>query len=298
MAKVSIIVTIHNKGPYLERCIDSVLNQTFSDFDLILVNDGSEDNCAEICDRYKRLDPRISVIHQKNKGCSYARNTGIQQACNGSDSAWITFLDADDALHPRFLEIMLREGESRENAIIACRLHKIYPGDSLGEINAFPAKEIDLNTLYGIKGKNMSGSSACGKLFSKDMFIRIRFPAGLHNEDMYTCPVLMNEADHIVFIDAGMYYYYMLEDSYVHSEWQPKKLEEIYAAEFIARYLKNNGCADGHLGTLQRLLWIIRRQRTEIRNSSTKHKVHFLLYLFGKELEIRRRIRHAKRELT
>lgn len=298
MGKVSVIVPIYNKEKYLERCIESVLRQTCQDFDLILVNDGSEDHSGEICERYRESDSRITVIHQSNRGLSLARNMGIHQACMSSDSQWIAFLDADDALHPRFFEIMLREVESRGNAITACRLHRVNPGDSIGEIIEFPTREIDLNTLYSIKGKNMNGLSVCGKLFPKDIFIRIRFPAGLYNEDMYTCPVLMNEADHIVFIDAGMYYYYMLEDSYVHSEWQPKKLEEIYAAEFVARYLKNKDCADGHLGTLLRLLWIIRRQRTEIRNSSTKHKAHFLLYLFEKELEIRRRIRHAKRELT
>ena len=296
MSKVSVIVPIYNKEKYLERCIESVLRQTEPDFDLILVNDGSTDQGGEICEKYRKADRRITVIHQSNRGPSLARNMGIHQACVGSDSRWITFLDADDALHPRFLEIMLHEGEARENTITACSLNRITPGDSIGEINEFPAREIDINTLYSVKGTNMNGFSACGKLFPKEIFIRIRFPAGLRNEDMYTAPVLMNEAEHIVFIDAPMYCYYMLENSYIHSEWKPQKLEEIYAAEFVARYLKNNGCMDGHLGTLLRLQWIIGRQKTEIRKSGAKHKAHFLLHLFGKQLEINRRIRHAKRE--
>lgn len=295
MGKVSIIVPVFNKEPYLERCIDSVLQQTCQDFDLILVDDGSEDRCGEICDRYKELDPRITVVHQQNRGLSIARNMGIHHACKGSDSKWLTFLDADDALHPRFLEIMLREGEKQAGTVVACELNKIYPGDKTGEVSEFPAQEIDLNYLYSLNGKYLSGLSACGKLFPKEMFVCVRFPAGLYNEDMYACPVLMNEAERIVYINAGMYYYYMLEDSYVHSKWHPKKLEEIYAAEFVARYLKNNGCEDGHLGTLCRLLWIVKRQRTEIRESDEKHKAHFLIYLLGKELEIRRRVRHAKK---
>lgn len=295
MGKVSIIVPIYNKEPYLERCIDSVLRQTCPDFDLILVDDGSEDRCGEICDRYQSLDSRITVIHQENRGLSLARNMGIHQACTAGDSEWISFLDADDALHPRFLEIMLREAGESGNTIVACRLHKVHPGEQIGEISEFPVREIDLNTLYSINGKNMSGSSVCGKLFPKEVFIRIRFPAGLYNEDMYTCPVLMHEADRIIYIDAGMYYYYMLPDSYIHSDWYPKKLEELYAAEFVARYLKNVGCTDAHLGTLLRIRWIIKRQRSELLKSRAKHKLQFLVYFFGKELQISRRIRHAKK---
>lgn len=295
MGKVSIIVPIYNKEPYLERCIESVLRQSYSDFDLILVDDGSEDRCGEICDRYQSLDPRISVIHQSNRGLSLARNMGIHHACTASDSEWISFLDADDALHPRFLEIMLREAGAGSNTIVACKLHKIHPGDQIEEIREFPVREIDINTLYSIKGKNLSGSSVCGKLFPKEIFIRIRFPAGLYNEDMYTCPVLMHEADRIVYIDAGMYDYYMLSDSYIHSDWQPKKLEELYAAEFVARYLKNIGCEDAHLGTLLRIRWIIKRQRSELQKSPAKHKLQFLIYFFGKELQISRRIRHARK---
>ncbi len=297
MGKVSIIVPIYNKEKYLERCIESVLRQTYSDYNLILVNDGSQDNSGEICKKYQKADNRITLINQPNKGLSLARNIGIHHAYKNKDLEWITFLDADDAWHPRFLEIMLKEVQQNENTIVACMLQKVYHGDIIEDINEFPTKEIDMDYLYSIKGKNMSGSSVCGKIFFKEMFISIRFPAGLYNEDMYICPVLMNEAEHIVYIDAGMYYYYMNEDSYTHLKWQPKKLEEIYAAEFVARYLKNEGYINGHLGTLQRLLWIVKRQRKELRHSNAKHKTHFLLYFFGKELEIRRRIRNAKREM-
>lgn len=295
MGKVSIIVPIYNKEQYLVRCIESVLRQSYSDFDLILVNDGSKDHCKEICEKYQSMDSRISVIHQSNRGLSLARNMGIHFACTKSNSKWITFLDADDSLHPRFLEIMIREAGLDRNTIVACKLNKIYPGNQPEEIYDFPANEIDINTLYSIKGKDLSGCSACGKLFPKEIFIRIRFPAGLYNEDMYTCPVLMHEANRIVYIEAGLYQYYMLSDSYIHSEWQPKKLEEIYATEFVARYLKNIGCSDAHLGTLLRIRWIIRRQRNEMLKSKAKHKIKFYLYFFGKEFEILRRINHAKK---
>lgn len=199
----------------------------------------------------------------------------------------------DDGIYSKFLEVMVREGEKDLNSITACGLQKIKPGDKLDAPDRFPTQEIDLNYLYSIKGKLLSPFSACGKLFPKNMFIRIRFPAGLYNEDMYASPVLMHEADRIVFIHANLYYYYMLENSYIHMNWQPKKLEELYAAEFVARYLKNCGCEDAHLGLLYRIQWIIKRQRGEMRRSDEKHKFHFYLYFFGKELEIKRRIRHA-----
>ncbi len=295
MGKVSIIVPVYNKEPYLGRCIESVLRQSYSDFELILVNDGSTDGSGEICERYKKTDPRITVIHQENRGVSLARNMGIHHACTVGDTEWISFLDADDALHPRFLEIMLRETVSESNTIVACRLQKIEPGKLPKEIEQFPVKEVDINTIYGTNGRGMGGFSACGKLFPKEMFIRVRFPSGLRNEDMYTCPVLMKEANRIVFIDAGLYDYYMIPDSYVHTDWKPLKLEEIYAAEFAARFFKNMGADGAHIGTLSRLLWIIRRQRLDIRKSAAKHKFHFLLFLYEKEFEMRRRIRHAKK---
>ena len=108
MPKISVIVPIYNVEKYLRRCVDSILNQTFSDFELILVDDGSPDNCGKICDEYAVKDRRIVVIHQKNGGLSTARNAGIDWAFVNSNSQYLSFIDRDDWVHPDFLEFLYR----------------------------------------------------------------------------------------------------------------------------------------------------------------------------------------------
>ena len=97
---VSIIVPIYKAEKYLHRCIDSILAQSYADFELLLINDGSPDSCGAICDKYATKDSRIRVFHKENGGVSSARNLGLENAFG----EWITFIDADDYVHPRFLE--------------------------------------------------------------------------------------------------------------------------------------------------------------------------------------------------
>ena len=96
MPGISVIVPVYKVENFLHRCVDSILAQTFTDFELILVDDGSPDGCGEICDAYAREDSRIHVIHQKNGGLSAARNTGIDWVLENSDSRWLAFVDSDD----------------------------------------------------------------------------------------------------------------------------------------------------------------------------------------------------------
>ena len=103
MPQISVIVPVYKVEPYLRRCVDSILGQTFTDFELILVDDGSPDNCPAICDEYARKDTRVHVIHQENGGLSAARNAGIDWAFANSDSQWLTSVDSDEWVHPEML---------------------------------------------------------------------------------------------------------------------------------------------------------------------------------------------------
>ena len=107
MAQISVIVAVYKMPEFLPRCIEGILNQTFRDLELILVDDGSPDNCGEICDGYAAKDPRVHVIHKKNEGVCVARNTGLDWVYANSDSQWIFFHDNDDWIHPETLERML-----------------------------------------------------------------------------------------------------------------------------------------------------------------------------------------------
>ena len=107
MPQISVIVPVYRVEAYLDRCVTSILNQTFRDLELILVDDGSPDNCGALCDAYGRADSRVRVIHQKNGGLSAARNAGIDWVFANSDSQWLTFIDSDDWVHPEMLRRLL-----------------------------------------------------------------------------------------------------------------------------------------------------------------------------------------------
>lgn len=124
MPEISVIVPVYKVEPYLRRCVDSILSQTFTDFEVILVDDGSPDDCPAICDEYAGKDERVRVIHQENGGLSAARNAGLDWVFANSDSRWISFVDSDDCVHPKFLEYLHRAGVENNVQISICTYKK------------------------------------------------------------------------------------------------------------------------------------------------------------------------------
>ena len=111
MANISVIVPVYKVEEFLSRCVDSILCQSYPDFEVILVDDGSPDRCGQMCEDYARQDSRIHVIHQENGGLSAARNSGIDWAFAHSDSRWLAFVDSDDWVHPDFLKVLYETAE-------------------------------------------------------------------------------------------------------------------------------------------------------------------------------------------
>ena len=120
MSEISVIVPVYKVEQFLHRCVESILRQSFYNFELILVDDGSPDSCGEICDAYAAGDNRIHVIHQKNGGLSAARNTGIDYVMKSSDSHWIAFVDSDDWIHPDYLKVLYTTAQKTCCKISAC----------------------------------------------------------------------------------------------------------------------------------------------------------------------------------
>ena len=127
MPELSIIVPVYKVEPYLPKCIDSILAQTFTDFELILVDDGSPDHCGEICDEYAARDERIIVIHQENRGVSAARNAGLDIA----RGKYIGFVDSDDWIHPEMYEKMIRIAVSNAALIVGCEVLDVVDEEAL-----------------------------------------------------------------------------------------------------------------------------------------------------------------------
>ena len=124
---ISVIIPIYRVELYLKECIDSVLNQTYKNMEIILVDDGSDDNCPNICDAYKKKDSRIQVIHKKNGGLSDARNAGIEIA----KGEYICFIDSDDVIHPSFLQILYEDLIETGSDMSICHYEKV---DKIPEI--------------------------------------------------------------------------------------------------------------------------------------------------------------------
>lgn len=171
---ISIIVPVYNVEKYLDRCIQSILNQTYKNYELILIDDGSSDHSSEICDSYANNYQHIKVIHKKNEGLGLTRNVGITNA-NGN---YIMFIDSDDTIHPDLLKVCNEELSKGYDTIIF-GYNRINENDQITstfqyEDKSYKGKEIKVNLLPKLIGSSPSGHdsiavSACGVLYSKDI---------------------------------------------------------------------------------------------------------------------------------
>ena len=239
MAAISVIVPVYKVEPFLRRCVDSILGQSFRDFDLVLVDDGSPDSCPRICDEYEDRDPRVHVIHQKNGGLSAARNTGIQWALDCSDSQWLTFVDSDDWIHRDFLELLLHSAVTEHVDLAVGDFQRIADYAPDPELRDVAVQVLDAESAYvNFYAQCMT---AWGKLFRKGLFAQLRFPVGKLNEDCYITHILTFEAGKAAMVPVPLYYYYCNPEGIMRSRWNPRKLDEIRAHELRLTYFQVRG---------------------------------------------------------
>lgn len=207
MPQISIIVPVYNVEPYLRRCVDSILAQTFTDFELILVDDGSPDNCGVICDEYARIDSRVKVIHQENKGQAAARNAAVREA----DGDWISFVDADDLIHSAYLSVLL-SAISEQKATIACchALEAVNCPQSFfyhKEPVTFQKAVVNEEALLSLFKEPFLCWIVWCKLLPKEIVQRFPFTDGRVYEDNAIAVKWLYEAGEILYTDTALYYY-------------------------------------------------------------------------------------------
>lgn len=213
--------------PYLHRCVDSILAQTFTDFELILVDDGSPDGCPAICDEYAKKDSRVHVIHQKNGGLSAARNAGIDWAFANSDSQWISFVDSDDWVHPEYLDRLMNAAIAHSMRLVVCGYAETCGEDPQIEASSLLPEEWIVDDFY--VQKNVNATIACGKLYRKELFENIRYPVGKLHEDEFITYKCLFACKTIIFIPAPLYSYYQNADGITKSGWNPRRLDGLDA---------------------------------------------------------------------
>ena len=233
---VSIIVPIYKVEPYLRRCLDSIVNQTYTNLEIILVDDGSPDGCPQICDEYAARDNRIVVIHKENGGLSDARNAGLD-ICKGE---YISFVDSDDWVTRDYIEALLSMC-IKEKADIAIGNHtKVV--DIVDDVSP-QKKDYELLNSYQCLEKlfgsfSLNFTVAWGKIYKKYLWESLRFPNAKLYEDAYVCHLIYDKISTACFTNKSLYFYLQRSDSIM-----GKTNDTLHALEpkiLFYNYLKKN----------------------------------------------------------
>ncbi len=234
---ISVIIPIYNVEKYLKRCVDSVINQTYKNLEIILVDDGSPDNCGKICDEYTKIDNRIIVIHKDNGGLSSARNAGID-ICRGE---YISFIDSDDFVSPYFIE-MLYHGAHDYNCEIATVEHGVSFIDGNDKTVNFAAnisqcsyEEIQPREAIRLMMYQRLPNGAPWRLYKRDIWNELRFPVGWLYEDAATIHNTFMKATRMVIVHAAIYAYRIRQNSIIRMKFSSSKLVCIKVGEKIVK---------------------------------------------------------------
>ena len=230
MPSISVIVPVYKVEPFLHRCVDSILAQTYRDFELILVDDGSPDSCGAICDEYAAKEERIHVIHQKNGGLSAARNTGIDWAYANSDSHWLAFVDSDDWVHPDYLKMLYATAEKTLCKVSICGFFRTA-GEDFPEEQDYGILRMSAGDYYCGQMHEGVTAVAWNKLYHKSVFQSLRYPIGKLHEDEFTTYLALYKAGNVGVTPARLYAYYQNPDGIMRSDWNPRRMHVLEAFE-------------------------------------------------------------------
>lgn len=198
--KLSIVIPVYRVEATLDRCLESVTTQSWTDFEVLLVDDGSPDKCPQMCDEWARRDARITVIHKPNGGLSDARNAGIDLA----RGEFITFVDSDDYLAPDTLSAIMPMAETTDLLEYpVCR----NSGSTQQQLITFPDRHYADTDEYWLEAKAYQHTYACNKVYRRKLFASVRFPVGRAFEDAYTLPRLLRQRPRVATTSKGLYHY-------------------------------------------------------------------------------------------
>ena len=238
---ISVIVPVYNVEPYLNQCVSSIVNQTYKDLEIILVNDGSTDNSGKICEQWGKKDTRITVVNQSNGGLSCARNTGIQLA----QGEYISFIDSDDFIKPTYFEYLYRLLKSVNADISVCQVDNIND-DGTSRKNT---KITILKPLLVGSNECMSqflsdtaiDTTAWRKLYRKELFDKngIKYPVGKYHEDVYTTYKLIANANKVIIGEERLYCYRHRRGSIINSKFSSKHLDSVKGKIERLKYIES-----------------------------------------------------------
>ena len=250
---ISVIVPVYNTSVYLNRCIKSILNQTYQNLEIILVDDGSTDESPSICDTYAQEHSNIKVIHQKNQGISLARNRGIEIA----QGDFVGFVDSDDYCAPDMYAILVRL-INRYQAQIAVANYYICTNGKIQKNNIENTEKFLTGEKAIISCVEGFGSFVWNKIFARDLFKNIKFPANALYEDLFTCYQLYDQAVGVATTKTPVYFYNKQNcHSITQTEFSIKKLDYFKASSALLAYCKKHGFNEAFAIIYQERIWHI-----------------------------------------
>lgn len=238
MKKISVIVPIYNMDKYLENCIDSIINQTYKELEIILVDDGSTDNSGEICDEYSKHYSNVFTIHKKNEGLSSARNTGLDY----STGEIISFVDSDDIILPYMYDEMMRYINDSEPQIVCCDYLVI--DEFCKQVSSFLREEGEIaflsrdEALAILLDQNSYKCYAWNKLYKRELFDNIRYPEGELFEDIFTTYRLFDKCVSIVYVKKRMYCYRIRKGSITQKAYSNRSIDIVNAINDVFDFCK------------------------------------------------------------
>lgn len=233
---ISIVVPVYNVEKYLIACLKSISSQSYPNYEVILVDDGSKDNSGEMCETFAKTDNRFRVIHKQNSGLGSTRNVGIEN----SQGDWITFVDSDDEIHPDYLSILLNAAESTNSEISVCDFREVW-GESLlqYEIAHSPVQVLTVDESIGkmLSGKDVPFMIACAKLYKRVLFDDLKFK-NMICEDTDMLSRLYPKVNSIAYVNNQLYYYFRRKGSISLSS--SFRASQVMANWGIVNYYKEN----------------------------------------------------------
>ncbi|MDI9241556.1 glycosyltransferase [Fusibacillus kribbianus] len=235
---ISVIVPVYKVEKYLDRCVESIIGQTYSNLEVILVDDGSPDHCPAMCDAWAKKDSRIKVIHKKNGGLSDARNAGMEV----SNGDLIGFVDSDDWIAPDMYQCLYEIMKADNSDISACGVKMVWENGTASRMltesgNCVLSKEEAMRALIE---ESWIKQPVWYKLYNADIIRHISFPVGKYHEDVFWSYQVIGAAGRVSVIDHVGYYYWQRSGSIMGEAYSLKRLDAIEAMEHRQDYLENN----------------------------------------------------------
>lgn len=286
---ISIIIPIYNVEEYLCDSIESVLKQTYTNIELILINDGSTDKSLDICKKYAKKDERIKIINQKNHGIAYTRNVGLWNA----EGNYIMWVDSDDYIKEDVVEILYNEMRKYDADITICDFMKgsdrnyIFPRKETNDQLVFNHKQ-GLEYIYANDHFSFVMTASWGKLIKKHLYEGLVYPEGKLFEDVYMSHYLIHRCKKIVFVNQIMYYYFQWSESILGNNFNIKKLDYLEwfksRINFFNEYNYLNLKEKARLQYLHALMWEYSRAKDILHNKEIARKIvkeYRLYYTLG-----------------